>query len=311
MTVQTVVFTLNGVSHTLTYDASSGKYKGTFSAPTETSGSNHAGQGPGVGTAAAGKGYYPGKVVVTDDAGNTTTVTDTDSTFGEALRLKVVEKTLPTVQITSPGEDARLTNATPTINITASDSGSGIKSIHLKMDSGSVVEVTGVSISGATATASWTPATALAEGSHTVTVYTKDWDGNTSANATRTFVIDTVPPVLNVTSPADNLITNVATVTVAGTTNDVTSSPVTVAITVGSKSYSPSVGSGGAFTQVVDLSNGINTITITATDKAGKTSTVTRTVTLDQGAPVITEIVIAPNPVDGGATYTVSVTVTD
>lgn len=311
MAVQTVVFTLNGTSHTLTLDSSTGKYTGTITAPAETSGSNNSGNGPGVGANAAGKGYYPGTVTVTDDAGNTTTVGADDSTFGNVLKLKVLEKTAPTIAITSPGADARLTTSKPTIAITATDSGSGIKSVFLKMDSGSFAAVSGVSVSGATATASYTPSTALAEGTHTVTVYAVDYDGNTSAEVTRSFTVDTVAPTLNVTSPADALITNQGTVVVAGTTNDSTSSPVTITISVGSKTYTPTVGTGGAFTQSVDLSNGVNTITIKATDAAGLTTTVTRTVTLDQGAPVITDITLTPNPVDGGKTYTITVTVTD
>lgn len=312
MAVQSVVFMINGTSHTLTLDASTGKYTGTITAPAETSGSNNSGQGPGVGANASGKGYYPGTVVVTDDAGNVTTVDVSDSTFGNNLKLKVLEKTAPTVQITSPGADARLTNSKPSINITATDSGSGIKQIFVKMDSGSAEAMTsGVTVNGATATAVYTPSTALAEGTHTVTVYATDWDGNTSESVSRSFIVDTVAPVLNVTSPADAMVTNQTTVLVAGTTNDSTSSPVTITIAVGAKSYTPSVGTGGAFSQSVELGNGINAITITATDAAGLATTVTRTVTLDQGAPVITAITMVPNPVDGGQTYVISVTVTD
>lgn len=312
MTVQTVVFTLNGVSTTLTLDSASGKYTGTITAPTQTSGSNNSGNGPGVGSAAAGKGYYPGTVTVTDDAGNTTTVDASDSTFGNALKLKVLEKTAPVCSITSPGSGARLTNSKPTITFKATDSGSGIKSVYLKMDSGAATQLTsGVTISGDTASCTYTPGTALAEGTHTVTVYALDYDGNQSEEASVQFYVDTVAPTLNVTSPADSLITNVATVTVAGTTNDATSSPVTITITNGAKTYTPTVGSGGAFTQAVELTNGINTIVITAKDSSGLETSVTRTVTLDQGAPVITDITITPNPVDGGKTYTITVTVTD
>ena len=42
-----------------------------------------------------------------------------------------------------------------------------------------------------------------------------------------------------------------------------------------------------------------------------KTSTVTKKVVLDQTAPVIQSVTISPNPVNAGATYTISVEVTD
>lgn len=48
-----------------------------------------------------------------------------------------------------------------------------------------------------------------------------------------------------------------------------------------------------------------------STDSAGKTTTVNRTVILDTAAPVIGNVTLAPNPVDAGATYIVTVEVTD
>ena len=55
---------------------------------------------------------------------------------------------------------------------------------------------------------------------------------------------------------------------------------------------------------------GANVIKVTATDAAGKTSSVTRTVTLDTSVPQITAATITPNPVDAGATMVISVTIT-
>lgn len=57
--------------------------------------------------------------------------------------------------------------------------------------------------------------------------------------------------------------------------------------------------------------NGSNTITVVAKDKAGKTTTVTRKVTLDTGAPVFEKVTLTPNPVDCGKTFIISVKVTD
>ena len=94
--------------------------------------------------------------------------------------------------------------------------------------------------------------------------------------------------------------TNVASCTVKGTTNDVTSSPVTV-----------SVGNDGSFNKTLTLTSGTNTIIVVAKDSAGKTTTVTRTVTLDTTAPTIKSVKITPNPIDCGKTFVISVEVTD
>jgi len=101
-------------------------------------------------------------------------------------------------------------------------------------------------------------------------------------------------------------------VTLSGTTNDATSSPVTVTVKLNSGSAANvTVESNGSFTKELTLVEGTNTIVITARDSAGKETVISRTVTLDTKAPVITDVVITPNPVDGGKTFTITVTVTD
>ena len=71
------------------------------------------------------------------------------------------------------------------------------------------------------------------------------------------------------------------------------------------------VGSDGSFSKDLTLVVGSNTIAVVARDAAGKTTTVTRTVTVDQTAPVIKSVTLAPNPVDAGRTFVISVEVTD
>ena len=309
--VSAVVIYNNGTEVNLT-QGEGNIWSATFPAPSQTSGSNNSGQGPGVGSEAAGKGYYPVSVKVTDDAGNVTEVDSDDPTWGIVLRLKVLETTAPTAQITYPTQGALISNAQPVITFSLSDSGSGINpsTVYIKIDDGNAVQVS-PEVSGATATGSYTPSTALGEGQHTVVVYGSDYDGNQSSQVSVTFTVDTVPPTLNVTSPTDNLRTNQSQITVSGTTNDVTSSPVTVKVTVGQTEYNPTVGSDGAFSQQVTLAEGENTITIVATDAANKSTTVTRHVYLDTQGPQITNITLAPNPADNGETVTIQVTITD
>ena len=147
---------------------------------------------------------------------------------------------------------------------------------------------------------------------HTIKISASDYDGNAAAQKSITFTVDTVPPELSVTAPIDNLVTNQASIEVKGTTNDVTSSPVTLTIKLNNgTAQTVEVGSDGSFSKTLTLVSGENTIVITTTDGAGKTSTVTKQVELDQTAPVIQSVTITPNPVNAGATYTISVEVTD
>lgn len=147
---------------------------------------------------------------------------------------------------------------------------------------------------------------------HTIKIDASDNDGNAATQKSVTFKVDTVPPTLSVTSPADGLVTNQAALTVKGTTNDATSSPVKVTIKLNSGvAESVTVGSDGNFSKALTLVAGTNTITVVATDSAGKTTTVTRTVKLDTSAPVIKSVTLNPNPVDAGKTFIISVEVVD
>ena len=313
MAIESVKATVNGQEITLTYNETSKAYEATITAPTQTSGSNNGGNGPGVGANAAGKGYYPVEVEVIDNAGNVTTVDDTHATFGEDCQLAVLETTKPVVSITAPTASAKLTNAKPQIKFTVSDSGSGVNpsSCKVQIDSGSEISVTATG-SGSTYTGTYTPTTALSDGSHTVKVYAYDYDGNKSEVKSVTFTVDTVAPELTVTTPVADLVTNKSAGVVAGTTSDVTSNPVTVKITLnGADQGAVTVGTGGAFSKDVTYVQGKNTVVVTATDASGKYTTITREVILNTTAPTINSITLTPNPVNGGATYIISVKVTD
>lgn len=298
MAVQSVKATINGQEYTLTYDSVSGTYKTTITAPNKSSYTNNDGH------------YYPVKVVATDDANNSTTVDDTHDTLGESCKLRVKEKVKPVLVATYPTSGSAISNATPTITwkVTDNDSGVNPSTIKLKIDDGADItaNIAKNPISGGY-DCSYTLTGPLSDGPHTFTLNASDFDGNAATEVSTAFTVDTVPPVLTVTSPSDNFTTNQSTVMVTGTTNDPTSN--TVSLTVNGELVE--IGPDGAFSYEFTLSEGENTITIIATDAAGKSSTVVRHVTKDTGAPVITNITITPNPVDAGATYIISVTVTD
>lgn len=156
----------------------------------------------------------------------------------------------------------------------------------------------------------YTPGSALSDGSHTITVNASDNDGNTATTVSASITVDTVPPTLSVSTPAEGLITNNASQTVTGTTNDATSSPVTVTIVLnGEDQGAVSVGSDGTFSKTVTLEEGDNTIVVTAQDAAGKTSSVTNMVKLDTAIPSIGSMTLAPNPVNASASVTITIEV--
>jgi len=301
MAVKTVQVVINGQTHTLTYNATTKKYEATITAPS-TSSYNQNGH------------YYNVKVKATDEAGNSVTRDATDTTLGSSLQLKVKEKVAPVISITSPSSSAKLTNNKPVIKWTVTDADSGVNPSTIKLIIDSQTITTGITKtqSGKNYTCSYTPTTALSDGTHIIKVSASDYDGNVATQKSVTFTVDTVPPELSVSAPVDNLVTNQSSLVVKGTTNDVTSSPVTLTIKLnGGTEQTVEVGSDGSFTKTLTLVTGENTIVITAKDGAGKTSTVTKKVVLDQTAPVIQSVTISPNPVNAGATYTISVEVTD
>lgn len=299
MAIKTVRAQVNGTWHTLTLNPSTKKYEASITAPTTSSYNqpNH---------------YYNVTVEATNTAGTTVA---TNGTTLSGLQLVVKEKTAPIITITAPTASSTLTNNKPTITWTVTDADSGVNpsTISIKIDSGSAIK-SGITktASGKGYTCSYVPTTALTDGSHTITVNASDYDGNAATAKSVTFKVDTTPPTLSVSSPAAGLITNTAALTVSGTTNDATSSPVTVKITLnGADQGTVTVASSGAFSKAVTLKEGNNTIVVTATDAVGKASTITRTVTLDTSAPKITAATITPNPADVDATVLISVTITE
>lgn len=307
MAVKRVRVRINGAWVELT-ENSEGKYEGSIAAPNTTSW-NLDGH------------YYPVTVEAEDMASNIVTADDTHSSLGDDLRLFVREITKPTIAFTAPASGAHLPTNTPQIAFQLRDesNGSGVKisTLAIRVDGGSTITNTSPGVDVTTVSGgysvTYTPQTALDDGEHTVTVNIEDNDGNLANQASRSFVVDTVPPELNITAPSEELTyQNVMSLLVEGTTNDNQSSSVIVEIALnGGIPESVPVDTGGNFSATLTLTEGTNTILITATDKAGKVSDVERTVIVDTAAPTVNAITIVPNPVNVGQSYVITVDVTD
>lgn len=300
MAIQTVKANINGTWHNLTYNPESQRWEATITAPGATSYTQP-------------NGYYNVTVEATNTAGTQATA---DGSTIAGLQLVVKETVAPVITILSPSNGARVTNSNQPVTFTVIDeaggSGVDLESVVVKLD-GSAVSAGEVTHSAVTNGYSftYTPASPMGDGSHTVTVDASDNDGNAATQKSTTFTVDTVAPSLNVTSPTDGLVTNNASITVTGTTNDATSSPVTVTVQLNSQDQGAvTVGSDGSFSKAITLANGANVIVVTSTDQAGKSTSVTINVTLDTSVPQIVSATITPNPVDAGETMVISVQIT-
>lgn len=295
MALKTVQAIIDGQTYNLSLNTTTGKYEATITAPATSS-------YPKDGH------YYPVQVKATDQAGNVTTVDDTHTTLGSNLRLVVKEKVAPTIKITAPTANQLMSQNKPQIifEVTDNDSGVDISSVALKVDNKAVSGLQNTAITGGYRF-TYTPTTALADGEHTIVVNASDNDSNAATQQTLTFRVLATAPNLSVTSPADNQWTNNASLAFEGTTD-----AASLTVKVGNGTAQNIAITDGKFSGTVTLSvEGDNIITFVATSESGVTTTITRTVKLDTKPPVFTDVSIDPNPVDAGATYVITVSLTD
>lgn len=255
---------------------------------------------------------YPITLHAKDAAGNETVMYSTDPTYGDQLNIRVLEKTKPVATIVSPTQGSVLGSATQDIVMELQDAGgSGLNMASVVFKVNNVQVSSGLSWSdGADGKKTCTyHATNLSDGSNSVSLQVTDNDGNVSDVATVSFVISTQAPTLNVASPTENLLTNSKQVTVSGTaaagSDAVTLSEVTI------NGEPADIGEGGAFSEEITLNEGENTITIVAKDSLGKTTTVTRHVTVDTQAPVISDVEAEATTVNANGQIHITFKVTD
>ena len=178
-----------------------------------------------------------------------------------------IDVTGPILVVSTLDNGAITNNAILTVSGTVSDI-SGVASL---MINNAPVTVTNGSFSY--------PVT-LQTGLNTITVIATDTLGNNTTD-TRTVTLDQTAPTLTVSVPANNSVTAQSPTTVIGTISE--TSTVTVSINGGTPQSAAITGTGYSCSIVLVV--GINTITITATDLAGNSTTAVRTVTYDNTNP--------------------------
>ncbi|WP_255442010.1 Ig-like domain-containing protein [Corallococcus sp. Z5C101001] len=235
------------------------------------------------------EGTYTVTATATDAAGNISTPATT--TFD-------VDLTVPTVAISTPANGTSVNTSTVTVTGTTTNA----TSVTLTFDGASYGPIA-VDGSGHWSYALPGP---LAEGSYTVTAVSMNGAGTNSATASSTFTVDLTPPTVAITTPGDGSTIGTDTVTITGTSTGATS----VTVTYNGTTYGPIPvdGSGNwSYTLPVSLTDGTYTVTATATDAAGNTSTTDDTTfTVDLTDP---EVGIT-TPANGATLGTDTVTVT-
>lgn len=255
---------------------------------------------------------YPIELHAKDAAGNETVMQATDPTYSDELNIRVLEKTKPVATIVSPTQGSVLGSAIQDIVMELQDAGgSGLNMASVVFKVNNIQVSSGLSWSdGADGKKTCTyHATNLSDGSNSVSLQVTDNDGNVSDLETVTFVISTSAPTLNVTSPTDNLLTNSNKVTVAGTAAAGSDAVTLSSVKINDEAVS--VGEGGAFSKEITLQEGENTITVVAEDSIGKTTFVTRHVTVDTKAPIISDVEADATTVNASSTIHLTFKVTD
>ena len=127
-------------------------------------------------------------------------------TLGTATSTFIIDTTPPTLAVQAP--PARTNSNTPTVTLSYSDSGSGVNPFSL------TVAVDGVDVSAliapgaSTATGVLQLSPPLSDGTHQLSATITDRAGNKSQPVTLSFVVDTKPPVVSFTTPANNSFLN-------------------------------------------------------------------------------------------------------
>lgn len=290
---------INGQRINAIYDAETDTWSAEGNAPAESSW----GQADHV---------YKLELHAEDEAGNEVTMDSTDATYGEQLKLRVLEKTKPVATITSPTQNSVLGSSTQNIVMELEDfggSGLNMSSVVFKLNNTTISSGLIWTDSGNKKVCTYI-AENLSDGANTIELSVTDNDGNKSTVANVSFIISTVAPGLEIQTPVDNIITKDNAVTVSGIATPGSAAVTIVKVTI--NGVPVQVGDNGEFSyEITGMDDGTNTIEIIAEDSIGKTTKVVRTVTVDTQAPVISDVVAEALVVDASGKFKITFKVTD
>lgn len=194
-----------------------------------------------------------------------------------ALHLTVRDNVVPQVVVTTPSTGSISNLVDMPAEGFLFETGSGIASFMGYLDGGMGMEVDPAQ--------TWMAIfNDLSQGEHTLVFEATDLAGN-SANATVTFLIDALSPDLDIVSPPEiGAVTRDPALLVQGSYQDDVSDISEIVVRLNGDVLPTTT---GVINEYVTLTEGVNTIIIDATDRAGNTATVRRIVTLDTYPPTL------------------------
>ncbi len=204
--------------------------------------------------------------------------TDTVTVNIEGIPDDIVQ---PLISIESPASNEMLSSKPVLVSAELSDNVAvNAESVVVKLDGTAVTSqcsVTAVSVS-----CSLNPS----EGTHVLTIDCKDTSDNSAAQKSVSFTIDTIAPVVAVTSHTNGQIVNTERINLAGTMSDATSGVTSVEV----NGTTAAVNGGNWSMNNFVLDEGTNLISVAASDAAGNEKTFNLTITyipIDVVAPTI------------------------
>ncbi|GFO64075.1 hypothetical protein M1B72_06565 [Geomonas paludis] len=228
--------------------------------------------------------YASSDPAVATVAGSTVTVVGAGTTVlsalqggsGNYLPALPVSRTLTVAQEGTPPQlqlstlNSGATTANPVLNI-----------MGRARDASGIASLTVAGVERRADAALFSAAVPLAEGENAVAVTARDGAGNVTTHSF-TVTLDALAPVLTLSAPADNSVTDAVSCAVTGTVTP--GSTVTMAVNGAALQFLPV--SGGSFTGSALLAQGVNTIELTA-ERDGRSSRSKRSVTCDPAAPAL------------------------
>jgi len=211
------------------------------------------------------------------------TVTDaTNNPSSITVNEFVIDAQVPTITNLIPIEGSYLSSSDIVISAILTDENSGIDGNEIVVKIDTIIIETGCSYNTTTGVITCN-LTGLLDGSHTAIIDVDDNAGNSAVQASSTFIVDTIDPVITinpVTTP-----TNQNTQIISGTyieenLNTIKVNGIDTLINTTNKTYS---------VEISLSAEGDNLITTTIIDLAGRTGNATTTIVLDTQVPETTD----------------------
>jgi hypothetical protein len=177
--------------------------------------------------------------------------------------------------------------------------------VYLLVKNGTGRQVASVPVGGTTHFS--TSPIALTEGSNAFVATVAGPTGEGQPSPVATYILDTTPPKIKVTSPASGAKLTTSTVTVSGTVDPGVSITIRNEQVVGGAITNQTVGSDGTFKLAVPIVAGPNTIDLMATDQAGNSASTSLTVNRDYGQ-LAAHLAVSPSKFAASAQTTLRLT---